>query len=192
MGVTAASYARMLSELLPPGRLWSLVSSTLHNVLLASADELERIDGRAADMIEEADPSTATELLAEYERELGLDEAATDAERRARIVSRLVARQRFRPVDFRQALAVLLAQDPADVDVIENSRAFAILVGDAREIFKFFIYRNPALPGTYFLDSAQALVDQIKPSHTQGTVIESIDFLCDDPFSLCDRDLLGA
>lgn len=192
MGVTAASYARMLSELLPPGRLWNLVSSTLQNVLLAGADELERVDGRAADIIEESDPSTATELLPEYERELDLEEAATDAERRARVIARLVARQRFRPVDFQQALAVLLGQDPADVDVIENSRAFAILVGDAREIFKFYVYRNPALPGTYFLDSAQAIVDAMKPSHTQGFVIESVSFLCDDPFSLCDRDLLGA
>lgn len=181
----------MLTELLPPGRLWRLTSGTLRQLLLGSSDELERVDGRAADMIEETDPSTATELLPEYERELALDEAATDAERRARIVSRLVARQRFRPVDFQQSLAALLALDPADVGVIEHSRAFAILVGDDREIYKFFIYRNPTLPGTYFLASAQALVDAIKPSHTLGFVIESVSFLCDDPFSLCDRDLLG-
>lgn len=192
MGIAATSYARMLTELLPPGRLWALTGSTLRNLLLGSADELERVDGRAADLIEEADPSTATELLPEYERMLDIEEAATDAERRARITSRLVARQKFRPVDFQQALAPLLGLDPEDVEVVEHSRAFAISVGDDTEIFRFFIFRDPGLPGTYYLDSAQELVDDIKPSHTVGFVIESVDFECDDPFSLCDRDLLGA
>jgi len=90
------------------------------------------------------------------------------------------------------ALAPLLAQAPADVVVIERTRAFAIAVGDDREIYRFFIYRDPTLPDVYFLASAQAQVDRMQPSHTEGTVVESINFLCDDPHSLCDRDLLGA
>ena len=44
----------------------------------------------------------------------------------------------------------------------------------------------------YFLDAAQELLDDIKPTHTAGHVIESIDALYDDPFTLYDRDLLGA
>jgi hypothetical protein len=76
--------------------------------------------------------------------------------------------------------------------VLERSHAQGGGDGRRREIFRFFIYRDPALPGTYYLESAQALVDAIKPSHTQGHVIESVNFLCDDPHSLCDRDLLGA
>jgi hypothetical protein len=65
-------------------------------------------------------------------------------------------------------------------------------MGDDREIYRFFVYRDPALPGTYDIEGAQALVDDISPSQTAGYVVESIDFLCDDPYSLCDRDLLGA
>lgn len=187
----AERYARMMQQLLPPGRIWKLIGTFLADLFLGCADELARVEGRVNDMLNEADPSTATELLPEYESELDLETAATDEERRARIVARLIARQRFRPVDFQTALAPLLALDPVDVVVIERTHAFAVSLGDDREIFRFFIYRNPALPGTYFLASAQTLVDKIKPSHTIGTVIESISFLCDDPLSLCDRDLLG-
>lgn len=289
MAIAAAAYARMLAALLPPGKLWQVTTdSVLGKLLLGLADELARVDGRVDDMLDEADPSTATELLPEYERELDLDEAATDAERRARIVARLVARQRFRPVDFQTALAPLLGQAPEDVVVIERSHAFAVSIGDEREIYRFFVYRDPdaplvfadftytadatsdsvaqsnhglltgdgpirttnsggGLPGglaidtdyyaiyvnddelrvatsranalnnvfiditsagtgthtmidqptttrlatNYFLESAQEQVNRMKPSHTLGQVIESIDFLYDDPFSLYDRDLMG-
>lgn len=185
-------YQRMLGALLPPGK-WRLIGdAVLPALFLGCADELERIDGRAGNLLNESDPRTAVELLPEYERELELDEASTTAERQARIVARLVARQRYRPVDFQTGLAPLLGLDAADVDVIETSHAMAVAMGDVREIFRFFVYRDPGLPGTYYLDSAQEQVDAIKPSHTAGHVIESIDFLCDDPYSLCDRDLLGA
>lgn len=192
MGLAASVYAGMQARLLPPGRLWHFLDAMLTDLLLGAADELARLDARGDDLLREAEPSTATELLPEFERELGLDEAPTIEERRARVVARTVARQRYRPVDFRISLAPLLGQEPDDVVVIETSHAAAAAMGDDREIFRFFIYRDPSLPGDYFIDSAQAQVDKIKPSHTKGHVIESIDFLCDDSFSLCDRDLLGA
>lgn len=193
MGLAATAYERMLSALLPPGKVWRLdAASVLYKLLLGSSDELARVDQRVADLLNEADPSTAVELLPDYERELDLVAAATNAERQANIVALLVRRQRFRPVDFQTALATLLAQAPSAVVVLERSAAFAASLGDAREIFRFFVYRNPALPGTYFIASAQAQIDRMKPSHTAGYAIESVSFLCEDPFSLCDRDLLGA
>lgn len=187
-GSSDGRYARMLAGLLPPGRVWRLVDSVLSKLLAASADELGRVDARAADLLDEAIPSTAVELLPEYERELGIDAADTIEERQARIVARRIARQRYRPADFVAALEPLLGT----VMVIETSHAQAVAMGDVREIFRFFIYRNPTDPGTYYLDAAQELVDAMKPSHTAGHVIESDDFLCDDPYSLCDRDILGA
>lgn len=193
MGLAAAAYQRMMTALLPPGALWNLSGdSLLSDLFLGCADELERFDGRVGDMLDEADPSTAVEMLSDYERELDLEEADTTEERQARIVSRLVARQRYRPVDFQIALAPLLGLDSDDVDVVERTHAIAVSMGDVREIYRFFIYRDPDISGTYFLDSAQELINKIKPTHTAGQVIESIDFLCDDAFSLCDRDLLGA
>lgn len=192
MSIAADGYARQFAALLPPGRTWKLLGdSKLQKLLLGIADEFARLDGRVDDLQAEAIPSLAVELLADYERELALPSDGTNAERQARIVARIIARQRYRPVDFQNALAPLLGQAPADVVVMERSAAFAASVNDVREIFRFFIYRDPAAPGTYYIASAQALVDKIKPSHTLGYVIESVSFLCDDPHSLCDRDLLG-
>jgi len=189
----ADAYARMLVALLPQGRLWRLLpgGSLLYALLLASADELARVDGRAADLLNEADPTTAVELLPEYERDFALTAAASIAERQGKVVARRVARQQYRPVDFQVALAPLLAQDPAAVVVLERSRAFVTSIADDREIFRFFIYRDPTLPGPYFLASAQALVDTMKPSHTVGHVIESLAAKYGDPHSLYGRDLMG-
>lgn len=192
--ISSASYAAMLSQLFPPGKIWQFVASTLALVLEANADELGRFDARTIDLLNEDIPSTALETLPDYEIELALVVGATDtnAERQARIVARLISQQGFRPADFQASLAPLLALSPTNIVVIERTAAQAASVGDPREIYRFFIYRNPSLSGTYFLASAQALVDTIKPSHTIGTLIESIDLICDDSHSLCDRDLLGA
>ena len=108
------------------------------------------------------------------------------------MVASTIARQRFRPADFQIALAPLLGQDADDVSVIETSHAAAVAMGDVREIYRFFVFRDPGIPETYYLDSAQDLVDKIKPSHTIGHVIENVSLLYDDPFSLYDRDLFGA
>ena len=187
-------YARMLVALLPPGRLWRLIpgASTLFAVLQGCADELERLDERVGDLLTEIDPTTAVELLPDFERELDLAVAQTIDERRARVLSKTVQNQGARPDDFRQELAPLLDQDQDDVVIIERSRATAIALGDDREIYEFFVYRDPAFPGTYFLASAQEHVNSMMPDHTHGTVIESINALYDDPHTLYDRDILGA
>lgn len=191
-GPAARSYAGMLASLFPVGRAWDFVTGTLSNFLLGAADEMVRVDARVGDMLDEADPTTAVELLPDYERELGLVAAPTVAERRANIVALLVRRQKFRPVDFQNALSALLALTPASIVVIERTRAQVIAIGDDREIYRFFIYRDPSLPGTYFIASAQAVVDSMAPSHTIGTVIESVSFLYADPHSLYGRDLMGS
>ncbi len=112
-------------------------------------------------------------------------------ERRAHVVSRLLLRQRVRPADYQEVLAPVLGLNPEDVEIIEHSRAHAIAVGDDQEIYRFFVFRDPVLPGFYDIAQAQAIVDEISHSHTKGYVIESDNFLCDDPFSLTDRDILG-
>jgi hypothetical protein len=160
--------------------------SFLHKVFTACADELGRLDQRMRDLLDEADPLTVDELLPEQEAELALPSDGTLAERRARVVARLVARQRYRPADFQTSLSPLLGLAAADIKVLERTHAMASSMRDDREIFEFFVYRDPTLPGTYYLTSAQALVDTIAASHTQGYVIESIDACCDDDLSHCD------
>jgi hypothetical protein len=186
------AYARMMASLLPPGRAWRLIgSSFLSKVFAACADELGRFEQRVLDLLDENDPTMVDELLPEQERELDLDSDGTIEERRARVVSLLVARQRYRPADYQTTLSRLLGLDAVDIAVLERTHAMAASMGDHRLIFEFFIYRDPTLPGAYYVESAQELVDKISASHTQGYVIESIDACCDDDLSHCDSDLVG-
>ena len=187
-----SKHARMMLALLPPGRLWRMVASKMRTMFAAFADELDRLEARAFALLLESNPATTVEMVPEYEAELGLASTGTTAERSARIVATYVAQQGYRPIDFQTALAPLLGQAAANVVVIERTHAQAAAMGDDREIYRFFVYRDPSLGGTYYLASAQQLINTIEASHTIGTAIESVSMVCDSPYSLCDRDLLGA
>lgn len=98
MGMTSSDYLAQLQALLPQGFAWPRqADAALTKLLLAWADELARIDGRAADLIEEADPRTTAELLVDWERVAGLPDpcvaalAGTQAtmQRRATLVAKL-------------------------------------------------------------------------------------------------------
>ncbi len=192
MGLAAAVYERALRALLPPGRVWQLRDGDLLSRLLrAAADELERIDGRAADLLAASDPRTPGELLTDFERVLKLPGVGTIFQRVGLVVARLVLRQRVRPIDYQTALAQILGLDPDLIQVIEIDHVQALSMDDPRAVYRFYVWRDPGLGGSYDIAGAQAILDDLEHSHTSGKVIESIVFRCDDPFSLCDRDLLG-
>jgi uncharacterized protein YmfQ (DUF2313 family) len=104
--MNAAAYARQLKQLLPPGSLFKLEpDSWLSKLLLAIADELARIDRRGEVLLDEWDPSTASETIAEWERALGIPDedtpvAATLPERRANLVRKFIARGGATPAYF--------------------------------------------------------------------------------------------
>ena len=190
----AEAYARVQKFLLPPGRLWSLTpGSVLSLVFLAVGDELARVSGRAADMIVEADGSTTTELLTDFERELALTDpgALSDADRRLRITAKEVQEPSFKPLDVRLALAPYLDIPLAEVVMLETSNATAIANGDETTVYRFYIHPDTAYGGSADVIAAQAELDSMSHSHTQGFVIVSVSLLCDDADSLTDRDLLG-
>jgi hypothetical protein len=189
--ITAEAYAQAQLLLLPPGRLFKRIGSLLLDAFTGAGDELERISGRIGDMIRESVAENASELIEEYEADLGLDGTGTTAERVEKIVARLVARQGFRPVDLQEALAGLLGLDPAQVEIIEISSTEAAGMDDPTQIYKYYVFRDPALGGSYDLEAAQELLESIEHSHTDGFLIESDDFLTDDAESLTDRDILG-
>jgi uncharacterized protein YmfQ (DUF2313 family) len=94
---SAEAYAAQLAALLPTGRAWPREEgSVLMQLVRALADELARVDGRASDLFEEADPRTALELLRRWEDVAGLPDACVPApgsigERQAAVHMKLTA-----------------------------------------------------------------------------------------------------
>jgi len=92
------AYGRMLHQLLPSASIWPRGSGSALVKLLASlGGELSRIHTRADVLQDEMDPSTALELLSEFERALGLPDdcmpaTATVPERRTAVISKLTQR----------------------------------------------------------------------------------------------------
>ncbi|MEZ5709737.1 MAG: putative phage tail protein [Blastomonas sp.] len=80
MSYLAADYGAQLRQLLPSGAAFRApADSNLARLLDALAEEFARIDARADDVIDEADPRTTLELLPDWERVLGLPDACTGA-----------------------------------------------------------------------------------------------------------------
>jgi len=93
----AADYLAQLQALLPRGLAWATDgAATITQLLRAWADEFARVDLRADQLLDAIDPSTTTELLAEWEAVAGLpDECVsvtqTIEQRRAALVSKLIS-----------------------------------------------------------------------------------------------------
>lgn len=98
MGDKAAAYTALLQALLPSGAAWPRDDgAVLTQVLGAMADGMARIDDRAVDLVNEADPRSTMEMIGGWERVAGLPDACsagintTLQERRAALVARLTA-----------------------------------------------------------------------------------------------------
>lgn len=97
----ATAYLSQLLALLPPGAaLLREPDARLARLLGVPAAELARVDGRAGALLDEADPRTTAEMLADWERALGLpDECSAPLtlveQRRAAVLARLT--ERFAP-----------------------------------------------------------------------------------------------
>lgn len=73
-----AAYLTFLQSLLPPGQAWTRDRlSVMSAVLDIFAGELARIDARTAELLNEADPRTTIEMLADWERVAGLPDLCT-------------------------------------------------------------------------------------------------------------------
>jgi len=91
---TAIDYLSQLQALLPRGdALTTELDTDLANLLLAIADEFARVDSNAQLLLDQIDPRTTTELIAEWERAVGLPDCAeigpTLGARRDAVVHRL-------------------------------------------------------------------------------------------------------
>lgn len=70
------AYERQLMALLPYGPAWPRDPDTiLAGIMGGVAAEFARVDGRAADLLDESDPRSSLELLPDWERLVGLPDA---------------------------------------------------------------------------------------------------------------------
>lgn len=96
---SAEKYASQLQKLLPFGPLWTAeAGSVLKKTLLGMAEEFERVRIRAANLIEEFDPRTASETIEEWEAAMSIpDELVTEiagtlADRRVAVTAKFTSR----------------------------------------------------------------------------------------------------
>ncbi len=82
MGRTVEEYQKLFINLLPPGKIWNtLITSVLGKLLKGMGDEFVRIEGRSEDLINiERDVQTTDELLEDHENDWGLPEENEELE----------------------------------------------------------------------------------------------------------------
>ncbi|WP_046079630.1 YmfQ family protein [Halomonas sp. HG01] len=104
--LSADTYRQLLFSLLPPGRIWPTApESRLQRLLEGEAQELERVDRRALELLAEADPRQALYLFEEWEASYSLPSACAPADqsiadRRAALVGRIVGQGGMRAADY--------------------------------------------------------------------------------------------
>lgn len=108
-----ADHAQMLRQLLPRGAAWDFApNGTFSRLLEALAAELARIDVRALELLDEADPRTALETLIDWERVAGLPDACTGEpdnvrERQFALLQKLTSIAGQTPADFIELAALI-------------------------------------------------------------------------------------
>lgn len=112
-------YRDALAALLPTGPAWPRdPEAALMKFLASLAVEMERVDARAAQLLAETDPAATTELLADWERVVGLPDPCvtqvqTVAQRRQALEGRLTAvggqsRRFFTELAFRLGYSITI------------------------------------------------------------------------------------
>lgn len=125
--VDAPAYLGQLQALLPRGRAWVRNARALLTALLdAVAAGMNRLDRRAALLLLEATPSTATETLPEWERQLGLPDecsalGATIALRRAAVHHKATLQADSSAETYRR----IARSFGAEIRAVEHDRAAA-------------------------------------------------------------------
>jgi hypothetical protein len=131
---------------------------------------------------------SATVMLNELEATYGLT-VRTDllnTERQARLTAKIRAARAAVPLDIASAIS---AYDPT-VTIHENIATDPDL-GDPRGVFVWAAQVSVAtFNDPLKLATIRAVIEQIKPAETLGSVCTRVGFRCDDPDSLVERDVL--
>jgi len=185
---TAEQYAGALRSLVPPGRIWpESLESNLELLLLGIAEEFVRLEERGHNLVDEADPRTTNEMLADWEAMVGLPDAchglgATLEKRRAELVARLTSQGSLSRA-FYTHIAEMLGFTVLSIDEFTPSAPGPGGLGYAGNDWWFVWRMNVADDGgvTYFTcDSLcderlsefgdqvlECLLNRLKPAHTR-------------------------
>lgn len=163
-------YTENLLAHLPPGRAWPRErGGWLASLMEALATGLEAVHGRALDLLEEADPRTATELLPDWERSLGVTppESATIEARRAEVFASLTeggGQSRAAFIEQARRLGVEISiEEPRGSDGEMDCESE---LGAEEEADPFiWIVHAPDEAGPHL--AMEARFQALKPAHTQ-------------------------
>ncbi len=193
-GATDADrFARALATLRGPeitAADGSLVAEDLRTLgqLLADAR------ARTIAAVDQAHPGRATELLSELEDEYGLPPGTgLTVETRQR---RLLAKYRARNAGDRLSLLRTIRTVAAEAQIVSVGSA-TVRGTNPRAVFRFVVllteahWNDTALRATLDALLAQQTTSHVHWIHTVGDGPDLDRFRCDDPASLCDRDVLS-
>jgi uncharacterized protein YmfQ (DUF2313 family) len=139
----------------------------------------------------------ASDILTELEVEYGLPVRTdmTTAQRQSRLLAKVRAARGSQP----QRMLLSLTAIAPEATIAENTPSTvpheldtSTYAGAARGVYNFGVLVN----ATTFADptalpALKAVVEQMKPAHTRGSIGTRRHFRCTDPLSLTNRDLLG-
>lgn len=180
---TAATYAAMLARLLPRGPIWDRLNAALGGILTALGTEINAVHARQVDLMEEAYPDTADELLDDWLRVWGLPAPcstmpATDAGKRELLAGK-VAAQGGQSRAYFIALGRTVLGDPlANVTVEELPEGSPFRVSENRVgdrlvgvgYVHHWVLHMPTTTSATQQDAIECLVNKYKPAQTSATV----------------------
>jgi uncharacterized protein YmfQ (DUF2313 family) len=193
MGIAASAqdYLHQLQALLPSGAAWPRDDdATLTKLLYGLAGELARTDGRAQQLLDEADVRSSAEMLTDWERVLGLPDDCMAGQSLSTVDRRRVAHQRLveqggQSAAYFIAMATLLGEAGCTVTEFApsncNSNCNSAIYSQAdRFVWRMNIPRpannarfascnddcNDALQ-TYTPSLIECPITERKPAHTQ-------------------------
>ncbi len=180
----ARTLARLLGVPAADGTLTAADLRALGAALAEGHDTFERV-------LDEMFVSSAEELLAEWERALGVvtERSATVATREATLTAHR------RTSGGNSKLRVLTAVQALDsTATLANTAATSLSYATRREVFEWrIILAASVFDNAVTKARVTAIAEKMKPAHTRAVLAVSDGlFYTDDPDSLTDRDLLGA
>lgn len=188
--MTVEQYTRQLVALLPRGSIWAAeLGSRMRQVLEAFSEGFARAHLRFLVMIDEADPRSTSELLADWERVAGLPGPCTTElgetlqQRREALVQRLTSTGGSTPADLVAVAAQLgfpnveiiefdpfHVGDPVGLPLYGDAWQFAFEVASPDEVAVTEFRTGQSVTGeplrAWGNETLECAIDHFKPAHT--------------------------